>query len=195
MESLVADINAQVTGVTASVTIDNRLQLEADDGLSFTFGFDGQQGREDTSNVLAALGINTFFTGTGARDIAVNETLIAQPALLSAAGVFLAGDGTTAGRVAALDVGVSDHLGGGSITGFYNSIANAVAVRSGAVRDDFEAASAVLASLQAQRESISGVSLDEEAISLVKYEIAFQGAARFVSVVNDLLSELVLLIR
>lgn len=195
LESLVADINAQVTGVTASVTIDNRLQLEADDGLSFTFGYDGQQGREDTSNVLAALGINTFFTGTGARDIAVNETLIAQPALLSAAGVFLAGDGATAGLVAALDVGVSEHLGEGSITGFYNAIANAVAVRSGAVRDDFEVASAVLASLQAQRESISGVSLDEEAISLVKYELAFQGAARFVSVVNDLLSELVRLIR
>jgi flagellar hook-associated protein 1 FlgK len=195
LESLVADINTQVSGVTASITADNRLQLDADDGSTFTFGYDGQHAREDTSGILAALGVNTFFTGTDARSIAVNETLIERPALLAAAGVFLTGDGSNAGRLAALDTALSDRLDGASIIGFYNVISSSVAARSGAARDDAEAASVILASLRAQRESISGVNLDEEAIALIKYERAFQGAARFVSVVEGLLSELVRLIR
>ncbi len=195
LESLIAGINAQVSGVTASVTSDNRLQLTADDGFTFTFGYDGQQARADTSGVLAALGINTLFTGTDARNIGVNETVVEQPSLLAAASVFLSGDGTNAGRIATLDGAVSERLSGMSIGGFYGSIANAVAVSTAAVRDEVEATSSVLTSLQAQRESISGVNLDEEAIALVKYERAFQGAARFVSTVDDLLAELILLIQ
>lgn len=195
LESLVAGINAQVEGVTASVTSDNRLQVTADDGFTFTFGHDGQEAREDTSGVLAALGVNTFFTGTDAGNIAVNETIVEQPSLLAAASVFLAGDGVNAGRVAALDSTLSERLGTTSLSGLYKSIANGVAVQSAAVRDEVEADSTVLASLQAQRESISGVNLDEEAIALVKYERAFQGAARFVRTVDDLLAELVTLIR
>ena len=84
LESLAADITDQVTGVTATVTSDNRLALSAEDGLTFVFGFDGQQAREDTSGILAALGINTFFVGSDARDMAVNDVLVEQPALLAA---------------------------------------------------------------------------------------------------------------
>lgn len=195
LESLVADVNAQVEGVTASVTSDNRLQVTAEDGFTFTFGHDGQEAREDTSGVLAALGINTLFTGRDAGNIAVNETIAEQPSLLAAASVFLAGDGVNAGRVAALDSALSERLGTTSLSGLYKSIAKGVAVQSAAARDEVEADSTVLASLQAQREAISGVNLDEEAVALVKYERAFQGAARFVRTVDDLLAELVTLIR
>jgi flagellar hook-associated protein 1 FlgK len=145
--------------------------------------------------VLAALGINTFFTGLDARDAAVNEMLQEQPSLLAAASAFLPGDGSNAGRVAALDTAVSERLGGTSLAEYYGTMASSVAVRSAAIHDDVEAASSVLASLHAQRESISGVNLDEEAISLVKFQRAFQGAARFVSVVDRLLQELVVLVR
>ncbi|MGB2986518.1 MAG: flagellar hook-associated protein FlgK [Phycisphaerae bacterium] len=195
LESLVEDINARVEGVTASITSDHRLQLTAGAGFTFTFGYDGQEAREDTSQLLAALGINTFFTGADARNIAVSEALVEQPSLLAAASVFLSGDGTNAGRIAALDTALSERLGGVSIAGFYNSIASTAAVRSAAVHDDVEATSSVLAALQTQRESISGVNLDEEAISLIKFERAFQGAARYVSVVDELLRELIVLIR
>ncbi len=195
LESLVEDINAQVQGVTASVTSDNRLHLEAGDGVTFTFGHDGQTARADTSGVLAALGVNTLFTGTDARNIDVNETLIGQPSLLAAAGAFLSGDGSNAGRMAALDTATSDYLGDTSVTGFYQTLVNAVAVNTASARDEAEMTSTVLSSLEAQRESISGVNLDEEAIALVKYQRAFQGSARFIRTVDDLLQELVLLLR
>jgi len=40
--------------------------------------------------------------------------------------------------------------------------------------------------LQSQQASVSGVSLDEEATNLMKYQQAYEAAARVVSVVDDL---------
>lgn len=195
LDSLVSDFNSNVLGVTASVNSENQLEFAADSGFSFTFGHDGQEARPDRSGILAALGINTFFTGADARTIAVNDTLVEQPLSIASASVFLPGDGATAGLIAALDVTAIDGLGGVSLLAHYGAIANSVAMGGASARDNQLATSSVLQSLQAQRESISGVNLDEEAISLLKYERAFQGTARFIRVVDDLISELVTLIR
>ena len=47
----------------------------------------------------------------------------------------------------------------------------------------------ILQQLQNQRGSISGVSLDEEAANLVKFQTAYQAASRVVSVIDSLLSD------
>jgi len=195
LQSLATDISDSIDGVTASVTSDNRLTIIADDGFTFTFGQDGDVAREDTSGVLAALGINTFFSGTDARSINVNDALLENPTLLAAASVYLSGDGLNAGRIASLDTTISQRAGGRSIMSAYNGIASSVAVDASAANSEADAADTVLSSLQAQKESISGVNLDEEAISLLKFERSFQGAARFVTAVDGLLGELVALIR
>lgn len=195
LQSLVDSINADVSGVTATITSDRRLALSADPGVSFTFGWDGQDAREDTSGVLTALGVNTFFSGGDASDIEVNGTILADPRLVAAATVALPGDGANAGRLASLDIAESATLNGVSITNFYNAMATDVAVRAAAANGDVDATGAVRSSLESQKESISGVNLDEEAISLLKYERAFQGATRYVTVVERLLDELVALVR
>lgn len=194
LQSLVDDINAQVQGLTAAVTSDNRLALTADEGFTFSFGHDGQSGRQDTSGVLAALGVNHFFTGSDARSIAVSESLHQDPRLLAAATVFLAGDGENARRIASLDSQASEALGGSSIPQFYNEMVSSVAVIAGGNNADVEALGSVQSALQAQKESISGVNLDEEAVSLVKFQRAFQGASRYVSVVDQLLGDIMTLI-
>lgn len=195
LSSLVQQLNDEVTGITAEITPDNRLSVVADNGFSFTFGFDGQEPRRDTSGVLAALGVNTFFSGRDATDIAVSENITSDPSLLAAATVFEPGDGGNAGRLASLETAISATFGDVSITDYYNAIANGVATAGASANERAESAETVLLSLAAQRESISGVNLDEEAISLVKYERAFQGAARFISVVDQMIGELVALIR
>ena len=195
LESLVQSISDQVDGVTASITSDNRIALEADNGVSFVFGVDGQRGRTDTSGVLAALGINTYFSGTDATNIAVNEALIENTSLLAAAAEALPGDGAIAGLIADLDTATVTQDGYLSISDIYGSIVNAVAVSGHATNGDLQATDTIMLSLRAQRESISGVNLDEEAIALVKYQRAFQGAARFISVVDEMIAELVALVR
>lgn len=194
LESLRDQINNDVAGVEATITVDNRLQLVAESGLTFSFGSDGQEPREDTSGFLAAAGINTFFAGSGAGDIQVNSTLLGNNSLLAASLSGLSGDGSNAGRMASLAEANSATLGSISITEFYNGLASSVAVTTAATFASATAAESVRFSLQAQRESISGVSLDEEAIELVKLERAFQAAARFVGVVDDMIQEILALV-
>ncbi|MCP4247620.1 MAG: flagellar hook-associated protein FlgK [bacterium] len=195
LESLVADINAEVTGVTAEITAGGRLKIEADAGFAFSFGHDGVEFRNDSSNVLAALGINTFFEGTNASDIAVRSGLVASSSQLAAATVDLEGDGSNAGRLSALATAASELLGGATVVEGYNRISNAVAQAGASALDDVEESDAVLSALRAQKDAISGVNLDEEAIELLKFERAFQGAARYITTVDRLLSEMIALVR
>ncbi len=195
LNSLVEDINANVDGVTASVTPENRLSIVADAGFSFSFGHDGGDFREDTSDVLAALGVNSFFNGSTAADITVNQALVDSPNALAAATAFIQGDGSNAGRLAEVGEMLSDQLGGLSINDQYVRIVNSVATAGANALDNVSSTDAVLSALQVQKGAISGVSLDEEAVALLKFERAYQGAARYISVVDELLNELMALVR
>ncbi len=63
------------------------------------------------------------------------------------------------------------------------TIGNDVATTSAAE----EASSLILQQLQNQRSSISGVSLDEEAANLLRYQRAFEASARVVSTISEVL--------
>ncbi|MCH7632336.1 MAG: flagellar hook-associated protein FlgK [Planctomycetes bacterium] len=194
LASLVEQINANVPGVTASITADNRFAIDAADGFTFTFGHDGQVARTDSSGLLSALGVNTFFQGSDATDIAVRDNIASDPRLLAAAGAGAIGDGTNAGKMAALQTSPSERLAGRSVIEAFNAVSTNVAVIAAAANAGADSASSIFSALAAQRESISGVSLDEEAIELLKFERAFQGAARYVGVVDDLIRELMNLV-
>lgn len=188
LNSLVAQINGKVGNLTATATTDHRLEFAADQGYEITFG-------QDTSNVLAALGVNTFFTGTKAQDIAVNQVLSNDPNLLAAATSAAEGDGSNAGALAALATARLDGLNGRSLTEYYNAVAAGVAVTGAAAQAGLESANNVSQALSAQRESISGVSLDEETISMLRLERAFQGSARYTSTVDQMLQEMLALVQ
>lgn len=187
LNSLVSKINARLNNASARATGDNRLRLTADEGFTITF-------KEDTSNVLASLGVNVFFTGTDSQDLGVNALVAANPNLLAAASTRTPGDGTMAGRIAALGNEPVAGLNGRSISGYYNAIVGDVAVKGSAASASAVAASAITSALASQREAISGVSLDEETINLLRLERAFEGAARYTTTINGLVDELLAII-
>lgn len=196
LASLVDQINGKVEGVAAEATVDGRLKLTAEHGLSFSFGNDGHAAQLDSSGVLAALGVNTFFTGQDASDVAVKNDL--TPQAIAASAVFLEDvqvptgeDRNIQSSVADVLTAPSDLLGGRSLQDGWSVLAADVAVTAAATSSGVEAASAVFSALQAQKESLSGVSLDEEAIELVRFERAFQGASRYVSAINGLIQEVI----
>ncbi len=184
LNDLVAALDG-VDGVGASVTIDGALRLEATDpNTTLAVG-------NDSSGVLAALGINTFFDGASAESIAVNEVVVANRDHIAAGLTSDPGDGDNAARLAALgDQTPLASLGGRSLLGYHQQLVADVAVWTGGARDAAAAHEVVFQSLTAQRESLSGVSIDEEAVNLMQYQRAFQGASRFISVVNELLGDL-----
>jgi flagellar hook-associated protein 1 FlgK len=75
LTSLAAAINA-IGNVSASVTADGHLTLSAASGYEIRFG-------NDTSDALAALGINTFFTGNDSSTIGINSALAGNAGLFA----------------------------------------------------------------------------------------------------------------
>ncbi|MFQ5502221.1 MAG: flagellar hook-associated protein FlgK [Phycisphaerae bacterium] len=188
LDSLAADINANVANVSATVLSNGQLELTATSGSTFTFS-------DDTSGVLAALGVNTFFTGNDSLDIAVNPLIAGNPSFLAAAQSDFTGDGSNATAL----VGVQDlavaSLGGVSLNDHYNASMATLAVSASSIDSANDAAGIIFDSLTVQRESISGVNLDEEAVSLISFQRAYEGAARYMRVVDEMMQTLLGLVR
>ncbi|MCC6322814.1 MAG: flagellar hook-associated protein FlgK [Phycisphaerales bacterium] len=191
-DSSVAAIAAAIDAldnISASVNADGTLSIDSDTGYNFALG-------EDSSGVLAVLGVNSYFTGSDAADIGVRQTLIDNAGLL-AAGQTVAGqpsDNGAALAILGLRDQTNDALGGRSITGSWLDAAQDVGTRSAAAANRADATRLVRESLDAQRAAVSGVSIDEESINLLNYQRQYQGAARFISVVDEMTQTLLSLV-
>jgi len=73
----------------------------------------------------------------------------------------------------------------------YSAIVFKVGSDTANVSADVASSNLILQQLQDQRASTSGVSLDEEAANLIKYQTAYQAAARVVSTIETLLADTV----
>ena len=183
LHSLAGTIDA-IANVTASVTADGRLEIataDSDHKLSFS---------EDTSGVLAALGMNSYFTGHDANDIAVRNELARTPGLLAAAQDHTAGDNTNAAAIAQLRHESSDDIAGLSLSEYWNRHVEEYGARLAAASERVVASGTVRQSLEQQQQSVSGVNVDEEAIDLIRYQRAYQASARFLSVVDEMMKTL-----
>jgi flagellar hook-associated protein 1 len=186
LDSLRADIDG-IADISASI-VGGQLRVATDsDNVEISFS-------QDSSGVLAALGVNSFFAGKNARDISVNNIIKTTPAMIAASGNGDTGDNQTARAIANLESAALKSLGGVNLKETYQAMVNDTAVAAAAAKTNADAAVAVQQTLQAQRESLSGVSLDEEAINLIRQQRAFQGAARLVSAVDELMQTILSLV-
>ena len=149
---------------------------------------------QDSSGVLAALGVNGFYSGRDARDIAVNTAIKDNPSLLAAAKNGEKGDNQTALAIAALESAKLPALNGSSLKEKYQSFVNEIAISAADAKNDSQASAVVKETLLAQREALSGVSLDEEAINLIRQQRAFQGASRLIAAVDELMQQILALV-
>lgn len=179
LTSLAASIDG-IANLGASVTADGRLRINTDSNdFKITFS-------DDSSGALAALGINTFFSGDSAATLAVNPTVAGRPAALAAGAGNVPGDNRTALAIAGLRTQRLDALGGLNLTESWSRHVEDFAVRTAQAASRHDADAVVKSSLEAQREEVSGVNTDEEAINLLAYQRAYQGSARFLSVVDEM---------
>lgn len=173
-----------ISGISASVSGGKLTLSTGSSDLQIKFGTDE---KGDTSGTLAALGINTFFTGSTASDIAVNSTVTSNAALLATSSNGTAGGNAVAQKIAGLQSQSIAGLGGRTLTATYDDMINQTAVSAATAQSNADAASVVRQTLESQRESLSGVSMDEEAVNLIKQQRAFQGAARLVSAIDEMM--------
>jgi len=129
-----------------------------------------------------------FFTGSGASDIAVNSALLGNPALLQASGTSGAvGDNKVALALAQL---ANARQAGLNNATFSENYAQTVASLGQSLSDgnnSISNQSLVQQMLQRQRDSVSGVSLDEEMTTLIQFQKAYVASAHVVTTVDQML--------
>jgi len=188
LSSLVADINGALAAsfpqVQASVGPGNTLRISSSvPGLGFSFS-------NDTSGALAALGVNTFFVGHDSSDIDVSRLVNDNPGYIAAALTDMPGDNSNVTKLVEFQQDPLGALGGASVEEYYQGIVSTLGIRAAAAQDRQQGALAIKASVEGQRETFSGVSLDEEAVKLIRYQSGYAAAARYISTVDELLDVL-----
>jgi len=163
--------------------------VEALDGIAATliaevnarhqggFGLDGETGRD------------FFVAGGGAGDIALSPEVLADVRAIAAAGSDAPGDGSAARDIAKLRTAAV--LAGGTL-------GQAAQALLGRIGDDLArhthaaaAAEAALDQIEQQRQSVSGVSIDEELAYLTLSQRAYEAAARVVTAADEMLAVII----
>ena len=181
---LVASIDA-VEGIAAELTAQGRLRISADtSNVEFSFA-------NDTSGVLASLGLNVFFTGSSPADLAVSSLLASDASKFAASQGGIGNDTENAALLTGFESQSLESHQGQSVTDLYDAIVvqntQASAVRH-AVTDGFRV---FHGTLESQHLATSGVSIDDEAIKVIRHQRMYQASARVISTVADLLDTLI----
>lgn len=180
----------------------------ARDPEDYSFAFSGEDG--DASGLAAALGVNTFYTGTDAMTMDVNK-IVSEAGLVNAGrvdadtGEIRSGDSVGAKALAELqakglsteewtvtrDGTATSTAITSSVEGYYQVMVSSMGVISQSEQRSMSFNATMVANLSQQRDSISAVSLDEEMINLIKYQQAFTAAAKLLTTSDEMLNTLV----
>ncbi|MEO5369274.1 MAG: flagellar hook-associated protein FlgK [Magnetococcus sp. DMHC-1] len=206
----IRDVLNASPAVTATITADNRLQISskvipgtpgavpAGTTPVATTGVYGVV--SDTSNILAALGVGALFGGNGARDMVVNPALLRDTNQLGISRVVTDSaslprfdDVSNAGVIAMGALRTANFNFAGHSTTFsrqYADIVGDVGVDGSQTKQAIVAQKSTHDFLQEMRDSVSGVSMEEELTDLVKFQRAFQASSKMVSVADELLQSI-----
>ncbi len=168
--------------VRAELTKNNDIELQttAQERLSFT---------GDTSDFLAASGINSLFQGTDALTMNVNKEVLNNTNLLAASSDGNPGNNEAAQAMAELEV--KDTINGQTFSEKFRSTVATLGVEGSRARQFSETNNEILRELQLLQEQQSGVSLDEESINLIKFQQAFQASARMINTIDQLMDTII----
>jgi flagellar hook-associated protein 1 FlgK len=148
----------------------------------------------DTSDILAAFGLNALYSGTTAVDIEVREDLRDDPQLFAASLTGAAGDNQALLELESVKDLALDALGGVTVGEAWGDFVSNVGFDIQSAENARGTEQFLLDTLVARREEVSGVNVDEELVNMVRFEQAYSAAARYIQAVNSINDELLRLI-
>jgi len=197
IDAVITSLNTAL-GAAGTATLDStgHLNITAAAGSSFALS-------DDTSNMLAAFEVNSFFTGSSAATLDLAATVKADPATINTGradpltSVITAGGNSAA--IAIMQLQNQAVSFDGSINSSLNNRTSAVSTQYGsdvaASQLQQQYLTAEAASLNAQRQAISGVNTDEELVSMIKFQRAYEASAKIITTTNQMMDSLLGLIR
>jgi flagellar hook-associated protein 1 FlgK len=184
------DITSSITGGTLGGAINTRDNVLAGlasklDTLASQFGTAMNQANASGFDQNGQAGQRIFQLPTTSTDAAAQISVaISDPALIAASSDGSSGSNGNLARFSAIE---STALPAGQKpTDTYASLVFTVGSVTANANANVNAASASLTQLNNQRNSTSGVSIDEESVNLISYQQAYSAAARVVSTIQTL---------
>ena len=196
LDDVVSAINSSFSGKLTANIQDGKLVLNTAAGSNLQFALG-----TDSTGMMAALGVNTFFTGTTASDIATSKQLHDNENYIAAGQVngqqqINKGDNATAtaiGKLASTNVSISTAwktTTNQTIGQYYASLVTTVGADTRLAKTNSEYHSALTSDLSEQVSSASGVNLDEEMANLIKYQHSYTAAAKLITTADQMLQTL-----
>ncbi len=171
IEGYLADFNSLAVGLANAVNTQHRLGYD-------TYGNAGAEFFEFSGSVQDAAHLQ------------VSSAISGNSGLIAASGSINA-DGENATEIGALkdDLLMDGNLS--SFNTFYSSFIGRIGQDVNSLSSTNDRQSAILMQLQEQRETISGVSLDEEMMNLMKFQMGYNAAARLATTAEELMDTLI----
>jgi flagellar hook-associated protein 1 FlgK len=144
----------------------------------------------DTSGVLAAVGLNTFFSGNSALDMAVCSDIANSPSRIATALGADMTDNTNALRMAGLKDQAISSLGNLTPNEFYRQLVTDVGQTVSVKEMQEDNIEIILQNLIEQQSEVSGVNINDEAAQMLVFEQMFQAMAKYMNSVQTLMSSL-----
>jgi len=197
IDAVIASLNTALGAAgTASLDGTGHLNITAAAGNSFTLS-------DDTSNMLAAFEINSFFTGSTAANLDLSAAIKTDAAAINTGqtdpltSLISTGDNTAS--IAIMQLQNQSITFDGSTSASLNNRTSSVSTQYGSdvatslLQQQYRTAEAD--SLNAQRQAISGVNTDEELVSMIKFQRAYEASAKIITTTNQMMDSLLGLIR
>jgi len=122
--------------------------------------------------------------------VQVDAAIAADVRLIAAGGTTAAGDNTTARALAALRDARVLESGTATLNDAWSQLVFRVGRDSQAAQQEQQTRAEIVAQVDDLRDQVSGISLDEEAMQMLKYQRAYEASARFFNVVSGTLDTL-----
>ncbi|BBM84980.1 flagellar hook-associated protein FlgK [Candidatus Uabimicrobium amorphum] len=182
LEDIRAKLDA-VANINGTINANGQLGLQADAGFDFSF-------TADTSDFLASFQINSIFVGDDANNINV-ATQLEDVNRLALAKSFSAGNNENSLLLQETLENNNSNLQDLNFSDFLGTSISEIGQQSQNLQNQENLQNSVIQNLENLRESVSGVSVDEELVNLNKFQRSFEASTRVFQTLNTLLQDII----
>lgn len=134
--------------------------------------------------------VNAFVDG----QIKINSSILSDPKYIAVSANGNEGDNSIALQIAELSKTKIPELGNQTFSENYTSILNSIAQEKVIADNSTVSNELIVQNLNSQKQSYSGVSIDEEMTNVMKYQRSYEAAAKLIKISDEILNTIINLI-
>jgi flagellar hook-associated protein 1 FlgK len=183
------------------IVLDNGIKVSLGaNGISPGYLNDGDQftisalANSDTSGFLASVGINCFFSGNDASSFALNSDIVQSSQNIAVSRNAGQSDNANAVAIAHLGQVKLDDLGGLTTKDYYRNMTVDVGNQISFTQLQYDNSNGIYRSLEEQRDEVSGVDINDQAMQMMIYERMFQAMSKYMNTISNSLETMMTII-